>query len=56
MDFKRKIYKELIEWKNDPNHFPIIIDGLRQIGKSYIVDKFANDNYENVIVFDFRVQ
>ena len=54
MDFKRKIYKELAEWKNDPNHLPLIIDGLRQIGKSYIVDKFAKENYQNVIIFDFR--
>ena len=32
----------------------MIVDGLRQVGKSYIVDKFAHENYENVITYDFR--
>lgn len=53
-DFKRKIYDELIKWKNDSNRVPLIIHGLRQVGKSYIVNKFAHENYENVIVYDFR--
>ena len=56
MDFKRKIYDQLVEWKDDPNRLPLIVDGLRQIGKSYIVDKFARANYENVVVYDFRHQ
>lgn len=32
----------------------MIVDALRQIGKSYIVNRFANDNYKNVIIYDFR--
>lgn len=56
MEFKRKIYDELIKWKNDADHVPLIVNGLRQIGKSFIVDKFAKNNYENVIVYDFRYQ
>ena len=51
---KRKIYDQLKNWNQDPNKIPLIVDGLRQVGKSYIVDKFAHDNYENVIVYDFR--
>lgn len=54
MQFKRKIEKKLIEWNNNPNKVPLIVDGLRQIGKSYIVNKFANEQYENVIIYDFR--
>lgn len=56
MELKRKIYDELVEWNNDPNKVPLILDGLRQVGKSYIVNKFAHDNYENVITYDFRHQ
>ncbi len=52
--FKRKIYDELSKWNKDENKVPLIVDGLRQVGKSYIVNKFANDNYENVITYDFR--
>lgn len=51
---KRKIYNELVKWNNDPNKVPLIVEGLRQVGKSYIVDKFAKDNYDNVITYDFR--
>lgn len=56
MDFKRKAYDQLIEWKNRKNHKPIIVKGLRQVGKSYLVRKFAKENYENAVVFDFRHQ
>lgn len=53
-DFKRKIFDVLVDWNNDPNKVPLIVDGLRQVGKSYIVNKFAYDKYENVIIYDFR--
>lgn len=51
---KRKIYQELINWKNKENRKPLVIKGLRQIGKTYIVKEFAKENYENVIYLDFR--
>ena len=54
IDLKRKIYNVLLDWNNDPNKVPLIVDGLRQVGKSYIVDKFARENYANVITYDFR--
>ena len=54
MEIKRKVYQKLDEWKKRKNHKPLIVEGLRQVGKSYIVDKFAKENYSNVITFDFR--
>lgn len=51
---KRKIYNELMIWKNTKNKKPLVIKGLRQIGKTYIVKKFAEENYPNVIYLDFR--
>ena len=54
MELKRKTYDKLLEWKNKKGHKPLIVEGLRQVGKSYIVEKFANDNYDNVITLDFR--
>jgi uncharacterized protein len=53
-EFKRKIYQELIKWYHEPNKVPIIVDGLRQVGKSFIVNKFAKDMYPHVITYDFR--
>ena len=52
--FKRKIYDEILKWKNSINHKPLIISGLRQIGKTTIVENFAKENYESVIKLDFR--
>ncbi|MCQ2742985.1 MAG: ATP-binding protein [Bacilli bacterium] len=52
--FKRKIEKKLEEWNSDPNKVPLIVEGLRQVGKSYTVNKFAHDHYPNVVTFDFR--
>ena len=54
MDIRRKAYGQLVEWKNKKGHKPLIVEGLRQVGKSYIVNKFAKENYKNVILFDFR--
>ena len=54
MDIRRKAYVKLSEWKNRKGHKPLIVEGLRQVGKSYIVEKFARENYSNVITLDFR--
>ncbi|MBO4532120.1 MAG: ATP-binding protein [Treponema sp.] len=50
---KRDILQYLIEWKNRPHH-PLVVRGLRQIGKTFIVKQFAQQFYENVIYLDLR--
>ena len=45
---KRKIEQKLIEWKNTPNHKPLIVKGCRQCGKTYSVLDFAKKNYNLV--------
>lgn len=52
---KRKIYNKLIEWKNNSNgKTALLIDGARRVGKSYIVEQFAKENYKSYIVIDFN--
>lgn len=51
---KRKIEKKLMEWKNRENHKPLIIDGARQVGKTYISFLFGKENYKNTIYFNFE--
>ena len=52
---KRKIYDKLLEWKQNSNgKTAILIDGARRVGKSYIVEKFAKENYKSFIVIDFN--
>ena len=50
---QRDILQDLIEWKNRSHH-PLIIRGLRQIGKTFIVKQFAEQFYENVVYLDLR--
>ena len=50
---ERKIMKELLKWKNDKNRKPLILRGARQVGKTYIIKQFGNENYEGVAYFNF---
>ncbi len=52
---KRKIYDELLKWKKENNgEVALLIDGARRIGKSYIVEQFAKENYKSYILIDFN--
>lgn len=52
---KRKIYEKLYQWKtNSQGKTAILIDGARRVGKSYIVEQFAKENYKSFIVVDFN--
>lgn len=47
---KRKIYNDLLNWsQNKANRKPLMILGVRQCGKTYIIDKFCKENYKNYI-------
>ena len=56
MEFKRKIVSEFESWKQSLQikRKALVVKGLRQIGKSYIVYHFAKKNYKNVIKIDFK--
>ena len=45
---KRSIYKDLLEWKNNPLRKPLIIDGARQVGKTWVTKEFGKNEYKNV--------
>lgn len=53
---KRKIETVLLNWKNTPSHNPLIIRGIRQCGKTYIVRYFAQENYKSVVYINFILQ
>ena len=51
---RRKVYDELIKWKKESNgKVALLIDGARRIGKSYIAEQFAKENYKSYILIDF---
>ena len=53
---KRKIETYLAGWKSTKNRKPLVIKGIRQCGKTFIVRKFAKENYENVIYINFVLE
>ena len=54
MIFKRKIYEELLQWKQmDEGRTAVLIQGARRVGKSTIAEEFAANEYESYILVDF---
>lgn len=53
---KRKIYSELLDWKNNSNFKPLMVLGVRQCGKTYILDKFCREEFENYIYINLFEQ
>lgn len=52
---KRKIYSKLLEWKNKRHgETAVLIEGARRIGKSYIVEEFARNEYDSYLLIDFN--
>lgn len=52
---KRKIYNKLLEWKEQRNGATaVLIEGARRIGKSYIVEEFARNEYDSYLLIDFN--
>ncbi|MDR0857232.1 MAG: AAA family ATPase [Mycoplasmataceae bacterium] len=52
LQFKRKIYDEISEWKRNQKHV-LLVEGARQIGKSEIIERFGRENYKNLIILNF---
>lgn len=50
---ERFILKELIKWKKSKFRKPLILKGARQVGKTYILKQFGEENYEGVAYFNF---
>ncbi len=48
MIFRRKIESELLRWKDDANRKPILLRGARQVGKTFAVNRFA-ENFDHFI-------
>lgn len=52
--FKRKIYKEILEWKEKrSDKYALLIKGARRVGKSTIVEEFAKNEFKSYILIDF---
>ncbi|MBQ6018280.1 MAG: ATP-binding protein [Clostridiales bacterium] len=54
MNFERKIYNQLLDWKEKSNgKSAILIEGARRVGKSTVAEEFAKNEYDDYILLDF---
>ncbi len=54
MIFKRKVYKELLEWKlKNGRSYAALLEGPRRVGKSTIAEEFARNEFKSHIIIDF---
>ncbi len=51
---KRSLYKELLLWKNRNNRKPLLLEGARQVGKTYLLKEFADKEYGDCAYFNFE--
>ena len=50
----REISKELLKWKDSSRRKPLLITGVRQCGKTYIISEFAKANFKNFVHINFE--
>ncbi len=56
MYFERKAYRKLLEWKeNYADHYAVLLEGARRVGKSTIAEHFAKNEYRSYILIDFSM-
>ena len=56
MELKRKFYDYLLAWKGEEARQCLLVNGARQIGKTFIIEKFGRENYESFIEINFSLE
>ena len=53
MKIQRKATESLVDWKNKKNRKPLVLQGARQVGKTWLLKEFGKSNFEDVAIFNF---
>jgi predicted AAA+ superfamily ATPase len=53
---KRKISDSLLKWKNSSKRMPLIVNGARQVGKTYILEQFGREHFEHHIYLNMEIE
>ena len=53
---KRSAYKDLINWKNSSDRKPLLLQGARQVGKTWLMEEFSKNEYKNAVYLNFEKQ
>jgi predicted AAA+ superfamily ATPase len=51
---KRLAYQSLVTWKKSSSRKPLLVQGARQVGKTYLLREFGNQEYEGFAYFNFE--
>ena len=51
---KRTLYEDLITWKNSDRRKPLLMQGARQVGKTWLINEFGNAEYSDYIYLNFE--
>ena len=51
---KRTLYNDLINWKNKTDRKPLIIQGARQVGKTWLMKEFGKNEFKQVVYLNFE--
>ena len=51
---KRIAYQNLLQWKNRSDRKPLIVQGARQVGKTYLIKEFGKVEYADCVYFNFE--
>ncbi len=51
---KRLLYDKLLDWKKDKSRKPLLLQGARQVGKTYLINQFAKNEYQNSVYLNFE--
>lgn len=51
---KRKLMSRLLDWKNKTDRMPLIVNGARQVGKTYLIKQFGELNFSNSVYFNLE--
>jgi predicted AAA+ superfamily ATPase len=53
MKIERKAIETLKAWRNRKSHKPLILQGARQVGKTWLLKEFGKSNFDDVAIFNF---
>ena len=53
---QRKIISELLAWKNKKDRKPLMLNGARQVGKTFSLETFAKENFDNVVYLNMEIE
>jgi predicted AAA+ superfamily ATPase len=52
---ERKLMSELIKWKDKAGRKPLLLEGARQVGKTWLLKEFGKRHFENVAYINYHV-